>query len=354
MLPKEKQTMNQPKVSVILPVYNVEKYLRQCLDSVVTQSYRNLEIILVDDGSPDHCPEICDEYAARDGRIKVIHKENGGVSQARNTGLRAASGEWISWIDPDDWVSVHFIQYMLNYALEYDADIVICGRYEEYADSRRVFNPEFRKMNSEQAIKELLPDDEIRNYMVDKLCRAKLFQGLSFPENYRVLEDLALVYRLFLRAGLIVCCPDANYHYRIHNEGLSHNSKLFDPLLLYHIRTERRKTVSAIYPNLTEALQHDCLCAVIQAWRSYYKFDRQQRRKKRAAYSEVSAYVRQNRPGKKFLNNCGKAERLVIRLSRFDTWWSLVMADLINRLYRHKNGCDAGKWAFRERESDDE
>lgn len=337
-----------PLVSVIVPVYNVEAYIRKCLDSIIEQTYQNLEIILVDDGSPDRCGVICDEYAAKDDRIRVIHQENRGVSAARNAGLRAAAGEWIAWVDSDDWVSAHFIQYMLNHALQDDADIVICGRYEEYTNWRNTFNPEYRKMNSEQAIRELLKDDIIRNYLCDKLWRAKLFSGLFFPEDSKTLEDMALVYRLFLRAGQIVCCPDAHYHYRIHDKGLTHNNALFDCFQVFNNRQERLKVVADVYPALMEELQYDCLCSALEIWRSYYKYDRQQRRNKRAAFSAVSGFVRHNRPGKRFLKNCGKAERLVIQLSRYDTWWSLALADLINRLYCKKNGSEIFKWAFKE------
>ena len=98
--------MKEPKISVVVPVYKVEPYLRKCLDSIVNQTYRNLEIILVDDGSPDNCGAICDEYAAGDSRIRVIHQENGGVSSARNAGLSAVTGEWVGWVDSDDWLSL--------------------------------------------------------------------------------------------------------------------------------------------------------------------------------------------------------------------------------------------------------
>lgn len=108
--------MANEKVTVIVPVYNVEKYLRQCLDSIVNQSYRNLEIILVDDGSPDNCGAICDEYAAKDSRIRVIHQENGGLSAARNAGLDIATGEYIAFVDSDDWVSDVFIETMVSAA----------------------------------------------------------------------------------------------------------------------------------------------------------------------------------------------------------------------------------------------
>ena len=106
--------MQTPKISVIVPVYKVEPYLRKCLDSIVGQTYQNLEIILVDDGSPDKCGEICDEYARRDERIQVIHQENGGVSAARNAGLKKVTGEWIGWIDPDDWAEPDMFEYLLK------------------------------------------------------------------------------------------------------------------------------------------------------------------------------------------------------------------------------------------------
>lgn len=108
--------MAEEKVSVIVPVYNVEKYLHKCLDSIINQTYRNLEIILVDDGSPDNCGAICDEYAQKDSRIKVIHQKNGGLSAARNTGLDCAVGEYISFVDSDDWVSEEFIEQLISSA----------------------------------------------------------------------------------------------------------------------------------------------------------------------------------------------------------------------------------------------
>lgn len=116
--------MNQlPKVSVIIPVYNVEKYLIECLKSIVNQSYKNLEIILVDDGSPDNSGKICDEYATCDTRIKVIHKENGGVSCARNVGLDLASGEYICFVDPDDWLEYNALELCFTYLLITKADL---------------------------------------------------------------------------------------------------------------------------------------------------------------------------------------------------------------------------------------
>lgn len=114
-------------ISVVVPIYNVENYIKKCVDSILSQTYKNLEIILVDDGSPDNCPQICDEYAQKDSRIKVIHKENGGVSSARNIGMENARGKWIAFIDADDWIEEKYFEKMLDRVKTNDADIVLCG-----------------------------------------------------------------------------------------------------------------------------------------------------------------------------------------------------------------------------------
>lgn len=115
-----------PMISVIVPIYNVEKYLARCVDSIVNQTYKNLEIILVDDGSPDRCPQVCDDYAEKDSRIKVVHKKNGGLSDARNAGMAVATGEYISFIDSDDWIETSMFELLLNNIFQYDCEIS-CG-----------------------------------------------------------------------------------------------------------------------------------------------------------------------------------------------------------------------------------
>ena len=119
--------MNLPKISVIIPVYKVEEYINRCIKSVVNQTYDNLEIILVDDGSPDNCPVICDKWAEKDSRIKVIHKNNGGLSDARNMGMKIASGELIGFIDSDDWISKEMYQLLYENMKENESDISACG-----------------------------------------------------------------------------------------------------------------------------------------------------------------------------------------------------------------------------------
>ena len=120
--------MNQtPLISVIVPIYHVEQYLNRCVESLVNQTYSNLEIILVDDGSPDNCPKMCDDWVQKDSRIKVIHKGNGGLSDARNAGMQIANGDVISFIDSDDWIDPKFFEVMLNVMQDDESDIVSCG-----------------------------------------------------------------------------------------------------------------------------------------------------------------------------------------------------------------------------------
>lgn len=118
---------SMPLVSVIVPIYKVERYLKECVDSIINQTYKNLEIILVDDGSPDKSGEIADSYAEKDGRVRVIHKENGGLSDARNVGIESAKGEYISLIDSDDYISQYFIEIMMKNAIKYVTDVVTIG-----------------------------------------------------------------------------------------------------------------------------------------------------------------------------------------------------------------------------------
>ena len=116
------------KISVVVPIYKVESYLKECMDSILAQSYKNLEIIFVDDGSPDNCPQLCDQYAAYDNRVKVIHKVNGGLSDARNAGIGCATGDYITFVDSDDFIKKNMIEYLFNKLHEYDADIAFCQR----------------------------------------------------------------------------------------------------------------------------------------------------------------------------------------------------------------------------------
>lgn len=201
-------------ISVIVPIYKVEKYLNKCIESIVNQTYENLEIILVDDGSPDNCPKMCDEWATRDSRIKVIHKKNGGLSDARNVGLKLATGDYVAFVDSDDWVASDFLEILINAAIQNHAQIAasgivkidtqnqsFCGkRYEQ-----KVFTPE-------QAIQTIMSGEGFHAVAWNKIYRKDLFEGIIYPVS-KLHEDEFVTYRLMDRANRLVLCQDAIYYY---------------------------------------------------------------------------------------------------------------------------------------------
>ncbi|MBQ7882921.1 MAG: glycosyltransferase, partial [Phascolarctobacterium sp.] len=171
-----------PKLSIIVPVYKVEQYIHKCVDSILNQSFTDFELILVDDGSPDNCGKICDEYAAKDKRVRVIHKENGGVSQARNLGIDEAKGEYISFIDPDDWVDLDMYEKLFSFVDQNELDVACFEVYEvkgsKCSTSFR-FN-EDKVMDGQTALKNILVDI-IDNSPCNKVYKKTVWEGVRFP-----------------------------------------------------------------------------------------------------------------------------------------------------------------------------
>lgn len=224
----------RPKISVIIPVYKVEEYLSQCVESVLNQTYSNLEIILIDDGSPDNCPSLCDKYSEIDSRVIVIHKENGGLSSARNIGLDIATGEIISFIDSDDWIDSDMFERMMDLKIQTGANIVSCdwistdgtNEYEKTA----LFKEYGKTPLSRQITKEILLD-RIGSYVWNSLYDSECWKDLRFPEG-RLYEDLAVTFLAFEKADKISFLDASLYKYRINNEGISRTP---NPLKYYHM-----------------------------------------------------------------------------------------------------------------------
>lgn len=213
--------MPNPLVSVIVPVYRVENYLHRAVDSLINQTYTNLEIILVDDGSPDRCPQICDEYAGQDSRIKVIHKPNGGLSDARNTGLAIASGDYLVFLDSDDYLHIKAIEILISEAIRHKACIVCCGMNIVDSDNNiydhRKCDENFVSNNID-ATKLLLQDRFPHNFACGKLYKRELFDNLQFPVG-RLYEDTATTYLAVNRAKSVLCLKDCLYYYERGREG---------------------------------------------------------------------------------------------------------------------------------------
>ena len=211
----------KPLISVIVPVYKSEKYLDKCVESIVNQTYKNLEIILVDDGSPDNCPQICDEWAKRDSRIKAIHKENGGVSSARNAGLDNSSGEYIGFVDGDDFIENDFYEFLYDNLAENSADISFCSfktldeKTGEYAQSNNYGIAE-KSLAGEELLSEFFSSckGELVSFC-NKIIKRSLFDGLRFPQG-RVFEDWTLAPMIYSRCVKAVFSPEYKYCYVVH------------------------------------------------------------------------------------------------------------------------------------------
>lgn len=230
-----------PKISVIIPVYRVERYLPDCLDSVLNQTVRDLEIILVDDGSPDRCGEICDRYGEKDSRIRVIHKENGGLSSARNAGLDVARGEYIAFVDSDDTVTPDCYEKMLLCAKKYDVPLVCAGRWNVMEDTLEVLPglcPEKEEtVSGVELTRRIFTWQDLDSAAWDKLCRRELFDGIRYPLGVWN-EDMPITFRIALKAGRAALCPERVYRY-LQREGSITNSRVSEKTFHFSAHAEQ-------------------------------------------------------------------------------------------------------------------
>ena len=250
------QNTNNELVSVIVPVYKAEPYLDRCVASILAQTYPNLEVILVDDGSPDNCPSLCDAWAQRDARIRVIHKKNGGLSDARNVGLDAASGAYISFVDSDDYIAENFIETLYDLLHEYHTDISAVHWKLVYADEpgsndSLTLPRSVTLFQGADAIRELFTEDTYACYSCNRLYKRKLFDTIRFPVG-RVMEDLGIAYKILLDAGQIVYSDEPLYYYYQHDGSTLHTDciKFFQDRLA--MVTERYLILEKLYPDMLE------------------------------------------------------------------------------------------------------
>ena len=201
-------------VSVIVPIYNVEFYLNKCVDSILNQSYKNIEVVLVDDESPDSCGKMCDDYAALDGRIKVVHKKNGGLSDARNAGMKAATGDLITFVDSDDYISEDFVKILFEAMSENNADIAIANmkRTSRRDDKNTVTDWKVSNYKSEDAQVCMLYGTPFGTSACGKLFKRKLFEGIEFPYG-KFSEDLFTIYKTILKSRSITYIGFDGYFY---------------------------------------------------------------------------------------------------------------------------------------------
>ena len=210
--------MENDLISVIVPIYNVEKYLSQCIDSIINQTYKNIEIILVDDGSPDSCDEICDEYAKKDDRIKVIHKENGGLSDARNHGIDLATGKYIAFVDSDDYINEQYLEKLYNAIIDNNTQVSQCNFIivEDNKNEilKRGYTGNIKTKSGYNMIKEISTKKCWENIIIcNKLYSAKLFNDIRFPVG-KIHEDEFVTPKILYNVDNIAIVKEYLYNYR--------------------------------------------------------------------------------------------------------------------------------------------
>ena len=213
--------MNKGLISVIVPIYNVENYLKECIESIISQTYTNIELILVDDGSTDKSGEICDKYAEKDKRIEVIHKKNAGVSAARNTGLESASGEYIAFVDSDDYIDKTMLEVLANLLEMNEADVAMCAFERFSVPKTEKGNMEIKTFDRDELIEffvKRLGEYYIVNSVWGRLYKAEVIKELRFKEG-RINEDILYTAQVLLTVNKAVYTLEKLYHYRDGREG---------------------------------------------------------------------------------------------------------------------------------------
>lgn len=247
------------KVSIVIPVYNVEKYIRECLDSIINQTYKNLEIILVDDESKDKSGIICDEYAIKDSRIKVVHKKNGGAASARNIALDLLTGDYISFIDSDDYVASQYIEYLVKYLEQNNADISICSYYDLYTDNMIQYDLANKTFTKKQYLENFLRD-WTSGILWNKLFKKELLEHVRFIEGRRI-DDEFFTYKGVLNSECVIQfnIPLIYYRQRISSVMQNENNKALILRDRMDYMIQRYKDVTSLYPELKKSYYSNLL-----------------------------------------------------------------------------------------------
>lgn len=243
-------------VSVVVPIYNVEKYLIHCVQTIQHQSYKNIEIILVDDGSPDNCGRICDEFAKQDQRVKAIHKQNGGLSDARNAGIDIAAGDYITFIDSDDFIMPDMIETLMNLITDKNTDIAQCNytrRQDDHIEKIKQ-DPDLKnqcKVYSENRMLAYLKDNKIMTMAWGKIYKMSLFHNIKFPVE-RLHEDVFTTYKLVHEANSVAVTDYVGYIYRMNDNSITTSKFTPKKLDIVYGKIEQSEFIVRNYPELSK------------------------------------------------------------------------------------------------------
>lgn len=270
-----------PELSIVVPVYNVEDYIHECIQSILSQTFKDFELILVNDGSTDRSGAICDEHAEKDQRIRVIHKENGGQSSARNRGIDAAKGNYIGFIDSDDWIEPEMYEILYTRLVENDADISACNMMQyEKGETKHLYchKTDDVSYDRDSAMDELYLNERLTFSPCNKLYKKALFEGIRFKEGY-ILEDMDFSYRMMHQAGKIYYTGQALYNYRYNEK--STMRKIFSKKRLdeFEVRKNMYLFYQKNYPNRANELYAEWFLTGLMLYISiekYYQHEKKQ------------------------------------------------------------------------------
>ena len=261
-------------VSVIVPVYKVEQVVKNCIESILNQTFTNFELILVDDGSPDNSGRICDEYAQKDDRVIVIHKENGGLSDARNVGMEVATGEYVSFIDSDDYISLDFYETLLQAMIDNNSDIVECsvvkfyenGKFDEYSDDLKVANYE-----TVDALGGLIDENPFRQHVWNKLYKSSVALDIPYAVG-KLNEDEFWTYQVFGKANKVTKINKTMYYYFQRSGSIMGNGYNIKRLDALEGKMNRQAYIEKNFPTLITTAKIDFYSSCIFAYQSVLKF----------------------------------------------------------------------------------
>lgn len=240
-------------ISIIVPVYNVEKYLDKCVRSILAQTFKDFELILVDDGSTDNSGKMCDEYLKSDKRIKVIHKENGGLSSARNAGIKISAGELIGFIDSDDYIDSDMYELLYNNMMRENADMSICGKYDCYKGKGLKINKAcYKVLDTEEALYSICEDELISPSACNKLYKRELFENISYPEK-KAYEDAFVIVDLLLNCKKIVFTSEQKYYYNHREDSITTYSSASNCFDIIEAWQKNYDLINLNYPDMSSA-----------------------------------------------------------------------------------------------------
>ena len=317
-------------ISVIVPIYNVEKYLQKCVDSIINQTYKNLEIILVDDGSPDNCPKMCDDYAEKDSRIKVVHKENGGLSDASNVGMEVATCEYVSFIDSDDYISLDFYETLLETIVDNDSDIVECGvvkfyeneKFDKYNDDLKVTN-----YDTVDALDGLINENPFKQHVWNKLYKSNIALDIPYAVG-KLNEDEFWTYQIFGKAKKVTRINKTMYYYFQRGSSIMGNGYNIKRLDALEGKMNRQAYIEKNFPILTTKAKVDLYGSCIFAYQSVLKFMSGKDKKK--AGKIIKDYKNRCKLTNDEINNVDDSSRKYYKLAKLNFYLCCKMKAIFN------------------------